>query len=139
MSIDIDRLGPRELQALITAAERRKQLISQRRPIAVVRRELVARAKAAGYTPDELFGAAEDRSPAKPRRSSARKAARVAPKYRDPDNRRNTWSGRGRVPRWLAEKTRRGHSVADFLIPGLARPTARKASVIGRKSVFKKG
>lgn len=36
---------------------------------------------------------------------------------RDPDNKRSTWSGRGRTLRWLAQKTKCGRSVADFLIP----------------------
>jgi len=139
MTIDVQSLGPQELKALIAAAEHRKQLISARRPIGVVRRKLAALAKAAGYTLDELFGAGEERTPAKPRRAAVRKAAKVAPKYRDPDNKRNTWSGRGRLPRWLADKTKHGRSVADFLIPGLARPTARKGASIGQKSVFKQG
>ncbi|WP_251044695.1 MULTISPECIES: H-NS histone family protein [unclassified Lysobacter] len=30
---------------------------------------------------------------------------KVAAKYRDPENLRNTLSGRGRMPRWLAKKT----------------------------------
>lgn len=65
-----------------------------------------------------------------------RKLGKVAPKYRDPDNARNTWTGRGRQPRWLAEKVRRGQRAADFLIPGLAKPTAN-ARGVGQRSVFK--
>jgi DNA-binding protein H-NS len=41
------------------------------------------------------------------------------------------------MPRWLAQKTKHGRSVADFLIPGLAKPTARKNSPIGRRTLIK--
>ena len=139
MNIDIDKLSLSELKSLLTAAERRKQLISSRRPIALVRRKVIALAAQCGYTIDELYG---DRPPveiASKKRSPRRKASKVAAKYRDPDNKRNTWSGRGRMPVWLAQKTKHGRSVADFLIPGLAKPTARKSSSIGKKTVFKQG
>ncbi|WND80374.1 H-NS histone family protein [Lysobacter capsici] len=68
-----------------------------------------------------------------------RKSRKVAAKYRGPENPRNTWSGRRRMPRWLAKKTKYGRSVTDFLIPGLAKPTARKTSSIGKKRVIKQG
>ncbi|KRB07929.1 H-NS histone family protein [Lysobacter sp. Root690] len=139
MNIDIDKLSLSELKSLLTAAERRKKLISSRRPIALVRRKVIALAAQGGYTIDELYG---DRPPAEiagKKRTPRRKPSKVAAKYRDPDNKRNTWSGRGRMPVWLARKTKHGRSVADFLIPGLAKPTARKSSSIGKKTVFKQG
>jgi len=41
----------------------------------------------------------------------------VAPKYRNPDNADETWSGRGRMPIWLGEKLKkRGASKEDFAI-----------------------
>jgi DNA-binding protein H-NS len=41
----------------------------------------------------------------------------VAPKYRDPKNPENTWTGRGRMPRWMAAATKGGRaSKEDFLI-----------------------
>ncbi|MGN7919697.1 H-NS family nucleoid-associated regulatory protein [Lysobacter sp. 22409] len=58
----------------------------------------------------------------------------LAAKYRDPESPRNTWSGRGRIARWLAEKTKYCRSDTDFLIPGLGRPTARKSSSIGKNN-----
>jgi DNA-binding protein H-NS len=44
------------------------------------------------------------------------KGGKVAPKYRNPDNPSETWTGRGRQPRWLAEKTKKGAKIADFAI-----------------------
>lgn len=139
MTIDLQTLGAGQLKALIAAAERRQALLNSRPPAATVRRQLAAAAKAAGYTLAEVFSAetGDAPEPVVRRRSPARRKSKVAPKYRDPENKRNTWSGRGRMPRWLAAKTRHGRSATDFLIPGLARPTARKGRQIGQKTVFK--
>jgi DNA-binding protein H-NS len=46
----------------------------------------------------------------------------VRPKYRNPKNPAETWSGRGRLPRWLRPQLRGGRKLADFLIaPALIR------------------
>ncbi|MCD9125404.1 H-NS family nucleoid-associated regulatory protein [Luteimonas fraxinea] len=135
---DLEKFSSRELDLLIATAEKRKKLLSKRRPISVVRAELTALAAAHGYTVGEIVGSQPPADPPRAR-SKPRKASKVAVKYRDPDDRRNTWSGRGSKPRWLAEKVRRGKSAADFLIPGLGRPTAKKSDQIGQKTVFKQG
>lgn len=138
MTIDVEHLSLRELNALVTAAEQRRALVASRRPVAVVRRKLIAFAAQCGYTIEELLGAAPAEAAAPVRKpATRRKAGKVAAKYRDPDNKRNTWSGRGRMPRWLAEKTKHGRSPADFLIPGLGRSDVRKSSAIGQRTVFK--
>ena len=135
MNIDIDTLNPRQLDALLTAAQRRLTRLRTRRPVAIVRRELIAIAASYGYGVHELVHAEAPSGAAKrPKRRSRRRAAA---KYRDPANRRHTWSGRGRMPRWLADKVKRGHSATDFLIPGLARPTAKSSLRIGQRRVVK--
>ncbi|MCD9006325.1 H-NS histone family protein [Luteimonas sp. XNQY3] len=138
MKIDVDALTLPELDALLVAAERRKKLLASRRPVAVVRSALIAFAESHGYAIDALIDAGSP-APAAGRPAKKHKRAKAAVKYRDPDNRRNTWSGRGRMPRWLADKTKRGQSAADFLIPGLGRPTAKKRSSIGQRTVYKQG
>lgn len=40
----------------------------------------------------------------------------VRPKYRNPKNPGETWSGRGRLPRWLRPQLRGGRKLDDFLI-----------------------
>ena len=40
----------------------------------------------------------------------------VSPKYRNPDNAAETWSGRGRKPRWVEEKLAAGRELADLAI-----------------------
>ena len=50
-------------------------------------------------------------------RRKGRGKGSVAPKYRDPSNTANTWTGRGRMPRWMAAATKGGKAKKeDFLI-----------------------
>ena len=41
---------------------------------------------------------------------------KVLPKYRNPKDPAETWSGRGKQPRWLTAQLRSGKKVHDFLI-----------------------
>ena len=41
---------------------------------------------------------------------------KVLPKYQNPDSRSDTWSGRGKQPRWLTAQLRNGKKLDDFLI-----------------------
>jgi DNA-binding protein H-NS len=50
------------------------------------------------------------------RRRSKLKGRKVKPKYRNPDNRSETWTGRGRMPVWMTAMVRKGKKPVDFLI-----------------------
>ena len=54
MSINLDGLSAKELQALIAKASQRKKTLAKRKPVAAVRKKLVSLAKAEGYSVDEL-------------------------------------------------------------------------------------
>ncbi|MGN6284141.1 MAG: H-NS histone family protein [Afipia sp.] len=45
-----------------------------------------------------------------------RKYPKILPKYRNPSVLSETWSGRGKQPRWLVAALRRGHKIEDFRI-----------------------
>lgn len=45
-----------------------------------------------------------------------RKGAKVAPKYRNPDDASLTWTGRGVMPRWMRALTESGRDKSEFLI-----------------------
>ena len=45
---------------------------------------------------------------------------KVLPKYRNPNNPVETWTGRGKQPRWLRTELRSGKKLDDFRIGGLA-------------------
>ncbi|UNP29138.1 H-NS histone family protein [Lysobacter gummosus] len=105
-----------------------------------MRRQAVALAARHGYTIKEFVGDQPAALHAASKKlGSRRKPSKVAPKYRAPNDKRTTWSGRGLMPRWLAQKTKHGRSISDFLIPGLAKPTARKANSIGKRTLIKQG
>jgi DNA-binding protein H-NS len=44
------------------------------------------------------------------------KGRKVAPKYRNPKNRSETWAGRGAMPRWMAAEIKKGKKREDFAI-----------------------
>ncbi len=124
MSIDLSGLSAKELAALIRDAQKRRTLVAKRPPIAKVRAQLTAAARKAGYSIEELFGTAGASTSARagrPARAARAgkgpaKGGKVAPKYRNPANPDETWTGRGKQPRWLAELTGKGAKVEDFLI-----------------------
>lgn len=122
MAIDLNALSPKELDALIAAAKQRKTTLKKRKPISTVRKRLVDLAIAEGYTVEELFGtnASTGKTTATAKKAAkkapVRKLGKVPPKYRNPANPEETWTGRGKQPRWLAAQVAKGKKVEDFLI-----------------------
>lgn len=53
---------------------------------------------------------------AQPEHRERRKYPRVFPKYRNPELPSQTWSGRGKQPRWFADALKTGRSIEEFLI-----------------------
>lgn len=49
-------------------------------------------------------------------RRSRSKGSTVAPKYRNPDNHDQTWTGRGTKPRWLKALVDEGSQMEEFMI-----------------------
>ena len=45
-----------------------------------------------------------------------RRSYSVKPKYRNPWNTNETWTGRGRKPKWVVEALEEGHEMEEFLI-----------------------
>lgn len=104
MAIDIKNLNPNQLNELIQRAETRKREIA-REKMGRVRDKLVALAKSEGFTIEELFG---------PRGRKTRRPAKV--KYRNPADHAQTWSGRGKRPRWFSAALNAGKKEKDLLI-----------------------
>jgi DNA-binding protein H-NS len=76
---------------------RRKEMAQQIRELAAT----------LGMTPEEVLSSA-------PTVKKAR--AKVAPKYQHPDNEEQTWSGRGRQPKWMQEQIAAGKTLDDLAI-----------------------
>jgi DNA-binding protein H-NS len=51
----------------------------------------------------------------------------VAPKYRNPENPAETWSGRGLKPRWMAAAIKVGKKLEDFAIGGAGKAKKKSA------------
>ncbi|WP_313457029.1 H-NS histone family protein [Stenotrophomonas sp.] len=122
MSIDLSGLSAKELGALIKNAKKRQTVVAKRPAITKVRAQLNKLLKSSGYTVEEVFGS---EAPARgrvakaakaPAKKAVRKLGKVAPKYRNPANPKETWTGRGKQPRWLAAHTTKGKKLEDFLI-----------------------
>ncbi len=71
-----------------------------------LRKRIEALAQDSGFDVDEIVGASR----------GSRKGIKVAPKYRNPKNPEETWTGRGRQPRWLAAEIGKGRKIESFLI-----------------------
>jgi DNA-binding protein H-NS len=56
------------------------------------------------------------------------KGRKVAPKYRNPKNRSETWAGRGAMPRWMAAEIKKGKKREHFAI-GKSAAKAKRAPV----------
>ena len=71
-----------------------------------------------GFTLTELMplmGNAQGRGRGR-RSGSTSSGPANAPRYRNPDNAEQTWSGRGRRPRWVHEAEAAGRSLAEMEI-----------------------
>jgi len=99
---NLENMSAAELTAMQSRIERIK---AQKKTAerAAVREKILGLAKQHGFDIRDLFG------------RSAGKRGKVAVKYRD--NAGNTWTGRGRMPRWLVAATRGGKAKKeDFLV-----------------------
>ena len=106
--MDLTEMSLQELKRLQRDVERAIASFEQRQ-LAAARAELEARARELGFSLAELVSA--DGSTAKPKRAAA------SPRYRNPKNPEETWSGRGRQPRWLTVAlTSVGAKIEDFAI-----------------------
>jgi len=94
-------------RAKLTDRRRRTERFdAKKRKVALgrLRKEMVQLARSHGFSLDDLFG------------RGGKAKGHVAVKYRDPKSPGNTWTGRGRMPRWLAEAIRVGRKREDFLV-----------------------
>src|SRR6266478_3067317 len=80
-------------------------------------------------SPGEQAGAVP--SPPEQRRADRprRKYPKVLPKYYNPSAPSETWSGRGKRPRWLVAALRSGHKLEDLRIPAPKKATGN----VGRR------
>lgn len=108
MAVDLNNLSIEELEQVISNA---RQRIDEKREEAVAqaRADIERIAASTGYSLEDLLGMGKPRS-----RTAARKP--VADKYRNPRDPSQSWSGRGKRPRWLQELLQHGATLESLQI-----------------------
>ncbi|WP_083868374.1 H-NS family nucleoid-associated regulatory protein [Dyella ginsengisoli] len=134
MSINLDSLSPAELQALIKSAE--AQMDSARKNhVKEVRAKIDGILAGAGLTIGDVY-------PTRGGKSAKGPKAAVAPKYRNPGNASQTWSGRGKRPLWFVEALKKKGVTAESLLiagsPSKVVPAKKAAKKIAAKKAVKK-
>ncbi|WHZ17890.1 MAG: hypothetical protein OJF55_000039 [Rhodanobacteraceae bacterium] len=102
MAIDVSSLSEKQLKDLIRKAKGRMKNFDKEK-IAKVKAKVSAVLKAEGVTFAQVYG--------KKRGGKGK----VAPKYRNPAG-SETWSGRGKRPRWFLAALKAGKKEKDLLI-----------------------
>ncbi len=104
MNIDLNSLSLKELKELQSSVNKAVNGFEDRK-----RKEALSQveeaARALGFTLSELTGTAVPR-----------KRSPAVPKYANPANKSETWSGRGRKPRWFAAALKAGKKPEQMAI-----------------------
>ena len=106
MSNELNALSEAELANLIANAQRalREKQSSKRREVIAQIKDLAA---SIGCSVEINEG---------DRPASSRRGSKVAPKFRNPHNHDQTWTGRGMKPRWLQALVDQGRDITEFQI-----------------------
>lgn len=102
MSIDLETLSREELQKLIADAQKALKSVDARRR-AEAKRAAEMAAKEYGFSLDEVMEAGA-------------KGSKGAPKYANPEDPSQTWTGRGRKPNWVIEAISAGKSMDELAL-----------------------
>ena len=105
MALNLNKMSMAELNNLISDAQ---AALAQKQQVAEKVRKL---AHDNGLDISDLMAAD------KPKKAKAKKPrGKVAPKYKNPANGSETWTGRGRQPHWVADALASGKTLDDLLI-----------------------
>ncbi|QAU23807.1 H-NS histone family protein [Dyella sp. M7H15-1] len=110
MTVDIKNLNHTQLTELISKAQIRQDELRKEK-VGKLREKVLALIKAEGYAFEDIFGGGTRGTPK--RRGST---GTVAPKYRNPANPEQTWSGRGKRPHWFNDALKTGKKEKDLAI-----------------------
>ena len=103
MAKDPERMSFKELQEYELKVKKAKASV-QDRSRSDLRQKLESIAAEAGFKIGDLFV------------GRGGKSRKVAAKYANPDDASETWTGRGRKPRWLVAKLKAGDRIEKFLL-----------------------
>ena len=103
MAINVDNLSLKDINDLEARLAKVKAAAAQAERVKL-KEKIDNLLKGTGITVHDLYGAG--------RRGKGKSAA----KFANPDDRSETWTGRGRKPNWLVAKLKRGAKMTDFAI-----------------------
>jgi DNA-binding protein H-NS len=103
MARELERMSYKDLTELEGRIRRAKAGVHDRTRNEL-KEKVEAMVAAAGFKMSDLFG------------GRGGKGRKVAAKYANPDDPSETWTGRGRKPRWLSAKLKDGDKIEKFLI-----------------------
>ena len=103
MARELERMSLRELQELELKVKKARAT-AQDRSRTDLRKKIETMVADAGFKMGDIFG------------GRGGKGRTVAAKYVNPDDPSETWTGRGRKPRWLNAKIQEGAKLEKFLI-----------------------
>ena len=105
MALNLNKMSIAELNKLISDAQ-----------AALAKKQEVAE-KVRKLTRDNGLNISDLMTADKQKKAKTKKPrGKVAPKYKNPANGSETWTGRGRQPRWVADALTDGKSLDDILI-----------------------
>ena len=104
MKIDVNSMSRNDLLKLKSDIEKALANLEVKHK-ADAKKALEEAAKKFGFTVDELVGKAKGA----PR-------SKGAPKFKNPADPKQTWSGRGRQPAWIKDGLAKGKKLEDFAI-----------------------
>ena len=104
MNVDLNKLSLKELKDLQSQVAKAISGYEDRRKREALA-ELEEKAREMGFSLSELTGA-----------PGTRKRTPSTAKYANPANAADTWSGRGRKPRWFSEALARGGKPEDMAL-----------------------
>lgn len=106
MSLDLSTMSRKELVGLRSELDAAILAAEQREKEEALKAVEQAAAEF-GFTLSEITNAAN---------ATTGKRSKAAPKYRNPDNPEETWSGRGRKPQWIHTALTKGLDISDLEI-----------------------
>ena len=102
MAKSLERMTYRELEQLSKRVNR-AMATARDRDRTTLRQKMESLVSNAGFRMGDLFG-------------RGGKGRTVVVKYANPDDPSQTWTGRGRKPKWLVAKVKAGNKIDRFLI-----------------------
>lgn len=107
MTIDISKLNRKQIDALRNKLDTREDEM-RKNALVDLRKRINAMVKKEGFTLDEVLGRRSKRA--------GKRTGKVPPKYQNPSDPMQTWSGRGKRPRWFNAALKSGKKEKDLLI-----------------------